>query len=111
MDKKLSETTHFNKQLKKRGIMSYITDGVISQILEPMNTLSSELNFGLKIAIVALFFIAAIISLIPLANTNVLIAIAMPIAVWYVFVKIVTFLFSQQVNTERTSVTIQSLNE
>lgn len=111
MDTRLSETTRFNKQLKKGGIMSYITDGVMSQILEPMNTLSNELNFGLKIAIMALFFIAAIISLIPLANTNVLIAIAMPIAVWYVFVKIVTFLFSQQVTAEREIVTLQSINE
>lgn len=111
MDTKLNDTTQLTKQIKKRGIMSYITDGVISQILEPMNTLSSELNFGLKIVIIALFFIAAIVSLIPLANTNVLIAIAIPIAVWYVFIRIVTFLFTQQSVAGGTNMKQPSINE
>lgn len=103
MTTRAPESTQMTRQVKKRGLMSYITEGVISQILEPMNALSNELNFGLKIVIIALFFIAAIISLIPLASTNVLIAIAIPIAVWYVFIKITTFLLSQQMETECTA--------
>lgn len=103
MGSKAQDTTQIIKQTRKKSIMSYITDGVINQILEPMNILSNELNFGLKIVIIALFFIAAIISLIPLAGTNVLIAIAIPIAVWYVFIKIATFLLSQQISTDAQS--------